>query len=275
MFNMIAGFKSGTAEQAMLLPHKLGVSWPGIVKVGGTMSVYQPPFETGRKVESFVPGTMRPGVAVNEPVAPRRRNGLYRRGLKRALDVTLIALAAPMVVPLVAALAFAVSRDGGKPFYSQMRVGKDGRHFRMWKLRSMVTDADARMAGYLASNPEARAEWDSTQKLRNDPRVTRLGKMLRKTSMDELPQLWNVFVGDMSLVGPRPMMPNQQPMYPGTAYYALRPGITGFWQTAGRHRTTFQARAEFDAAYDANLGFGTDLQILLRTVSVVAAGSGC
>ena len=104
---------------------------------------------------------------------------------------------------------------GGRPFYSQVRVGKGGKPFRMWKLRSMVNDADARMETYLAENPDARAEWDSTQKLRNDPRVTRFGQFLRRSSLDELPQLWNVLKGDMSLVGPRPMMLNQQSLYPG------------------------------------------------------------
>lgn len=240
------------------------------------MTLNYPRFEPGPKYVVSLPQALRPGQAVNDPWAPsQRRAGLYRKGLKRAMDVALVTMAAPIVAPLVAALALAVSRDGGRPFYSQLRVGKDGRQFRMWKLRSMVVDADTRMAGYLASNPAARAEWDATQKLRNDPRVTRLGTILRKTSLDELPQLWNVLVGDMSLVGPRPMMPCQQELYPGVAYYALRPGITGFWQTAGRHRTTFQARAEYDAAYEAELGFTTDVRILMRTVKVVANASGC
>jgi exopolysaccharide production protein ExoY len=202
------------------------------------------------------------------------KGGMYRRGFKRLLDVTAIALAGPVVVPMVAALAVMVARDGGSPFYTQLRVGKDGKIFRMWKLRSMVTDADARMEGYLASNPEARAEWDKTQKLKNDPRITPFGQFLRRSSLDELPQLWNVLKGDMSLVGPRPMMPNQQSMYPGTAYYKLRPGITGYWQTAGRNKTTFEARAEFDAAYEADVSLKADLSILMRTVSVVLKGTG-
>ncbi|WP_149142006.1 sugar transferase [Gemmobacter caeruleus] len=206
------------------------------------------------------------------PVAPQ---GFYRRYIKRALDVTAIVLAAPFVVPLVATLAFAVSRDGSKPFYSQQRVGRHGRAFRMWKLRSMVPDADERMEQYLAENPAARAEWDETQKLKNDPRVTPFGRFLRKSSLDELPQLWNVFTGDMSLVGPRPMMLNQQALYPGMAYYALRPGITGYWQTAGRNRTTFEARADYDAEYEAGLSLATDLNILVRTVGVVMNGTGC
>ncbi len=204
-----------------------------------------------------------------------QRPGLYRNFFKRALDVTAILLAAPIVLPLVGALAFAVSRDGSKPFYSQQRVGRHGRSFRMWKLRSMVPDADERMEAYLASDPAARAEWDETQKLKNDPRVTPFGRLLRKSSLDELPQLWNVFIGDMSLVGPRPMMLNQQALYPGMAYYALRPGITGYWQTAGRNRTTFEARAEYDGVYEENLTFGTDMGILVRTVGVVVNGTGC
>ncbi|MFZ1471111.1 MAG: sugar transferase [Paracoccaceae bacterium] len=201
--------------------------------------------------------------------------GFYRRGIKRLLDIAAIVAAMPVVVPMIAALAILVARQGGRPFYCQVRVGKSGKPFRMWKLRSMVNDADARMEAYLAENPAARAEWDSTQKLQNDPRVTSFGQFLRRSSLDELPQLWNVLTGDMSLVGPRPMMLNQQSMYPGTAYYKLRPGITGYWQTAGRNKTTFEARAEFDTDYEADLTLATDLRILARTVNVVLKGTGC
>ena len=201
--------------------------------------------------------------------------GLYRNMFKRALDVTAILLAAPVIVPVVLGLAAAVSLDGGKPFYSQLRVGKGGKPFRMWKLRSMVRDADIQLQSLLERDPAARAEWDTTQKLRKDPRITEFGKYLRRSSLDELPQLWNVFVGDMSLVGPRPMMLDQTAIYPGTAYYALRPGITGYWQTAGRNRTTFHARAEYDSVYEEGLAFTTDLRILCRTVNVVLDGTGC
>ena len=204
---------------------------------------------------------------------PRRR-GLYRNFFKRVFDVTAIVLAAPVVVPLVVTLAVMVARDGGKPFYSQMRVGKGGRRFRMWKLRSMVCDADERMEDYLAAHPEARLEWDTTQKLRDDPRITRVGKILRQTSLDELPQLWNVLIGEMSLVGPRPIMLSQQSIYPGVAYYLLRPGCTGYWQTAGRNRTTFEARAGYDTAYEESLSLPTDLKILFGTVGVMMKGTG-
>ena len=224
----------------------------------------------------FNAGFGLPGDAnVQAALALPHRPGAYRNFFNRVFDVTAIAMAAPVVVPVVAALALMVARDGGKPFYSQMRVGKGGKRFRMWKLRSMVCDADERMEDYLAAHPEARLEWDSTQKLRDDPRITRTGKILRQTSLDELPQLWNVLMGEMSLVGPRPIMLSQQVIYPGVAYYLLRPGCTGLWQTAGRNRTTFEARAEYDDAYEANLSLGTDVRILLDTVGVMLRGTGC
>lgn len=211
---------------------------------------------------------------VQAALAMPRRRGVYRNFFKRVFDMTAILLAAPVVVPVVAALAISVARDGGKPFYSQMRVGKDGKRFRMWKLRTMVCDAAERMEEYLASHPEARLEWDETQKLKHDPRITRTGKILRKTSLDELPQLWNVFKGEMSLVGPRPIMVSQQAIYPGVAYYALRPGCTGLWQTAGRNRTAFSARAEYDSAYEEDLTLANDLKILFATVGVMVQGTG-
>jgi lipopolysaccharide/colanic/teichoic acid biosynthesis glycosyltransferase len=214
-------------------------------------------------------------INVQAALALPPRRGLYRKLFKRVFDVTTIVLAAPVVVPVVAALAILVARDGGKPLYSQMRVGKGGKRFRMWKLRSMVCDADERMEDYLAAHPEARLEWDLTQKLKDDPRITRIGKVLRQTSLDELPQLWNVLLGEMSLVGPRPIMLSQQSIYPGVAYYLLRPGCTGFWQTAGRNRTTFEARADYDTAYERNLSLMTDLKILVGTVGVMMKGTGC
>ena len=208
------------------------------------------------------------------PPDPARRPGLYRNLFKRAFDVAAVTLALPVVAPLILGLALAVRRDGGPAFYTQLRVGKGGRHFRMWKLRSMVADADARMAAYLDANPDAKREWNVTQKLKADPRITGFGAFLRRSSLDELPQLINVLTGDMSLVGPRPMMLNQQAIYPGQAYFALRPGITGHWQTAGRNATAFEARADYDTAYDADLSLKTDLRILARTVGVVMRCTG-
>lgn len=201
-------------------------------------------------------------------------SSIYRNAGKRALDLTLVLAAAPFVLLLIAILAMIVACDRSNPFYSQDRVGLAGRTFRLWKLRSMVPDADAVLASYLAANEEARKEWDLTQKLRNDPRITPFGRFLRRSSLDELPQLFNVLRGDMSLVGPRPMMVEQKSMYPGTEYFLLRPGLTGLWQVSERNGTTFAARASYDAEYNATLSLATDVQTLRRTASVVLRGTG-
>jgi lipopolysaccharide/colanic/teichoic acid biosynthesis glycosyltransferase len=203
------------------------------------------------------------------------RRGIYRNAVKRPLDILLVLLGAPFVVPLVLVLAFFIALDGGRPFYHQDRVGKGGRNYRMWKLRSMEVGADEKLAAYLNGNPSARAEWDHSQKLRCDPRITRLGHILRRSSLDELPQLWNVLRGDMSLVGPRPMMPSQSVLYPGEAYFALRPGITGLWQVSARNESGFAARASYDSEYDRTLSFVTDVRILAATIRVVTRGTGC
>lgn len=200
---------------------------------------------------------------------------LYRGFGKRLLDITLVLIAAPVVLPVVLLCALMVSRDGGQPFYSQERVGRNGRIYTMWKLRSMVPNAKARLEAYLEANPEARDEWDSKQKLAKDPRITRVGRLLRKTSLDELPQLWNVLRGDMSLVGPRPMMPEQKKCYPGVDYYDLLPGITGSWQVSARNESTFAERAFFDTDYKRKLSLKEDVRILSATVRVVLRATGC
>ncbi len=138
----------------------------------------------------------------------------------------------------------------------------------------MVPNAHEHLEAYLNANPAARVEWDATQKLKNDPRITKVGRILRKTSLDELPQLFNVIKGDMSLVGPRPMMCSQRDLYPGSAYFKMRPGITGTWQVSDRNDSEFQSRAGFDNGYERNLSFGTDLSILLKTIGVVVRGTG-
>lgn len=200
--------------------------------------------------------------------------GFYRRRVKRWIDLALILLAAPFVLPLVLLLALLVRSDGGPAFYTQDRVGRGGKIFRLYKLRSMVTDADARLAAHLAADPAMRAEWAESQKLKNDPRITAVGRFLRKTSLDELPQLWNVFKGDMSLVGPRPMMPQQRPLYPGRAYYRMRPGLTGPWQVSDRNAGSFAGRAEYDTDYLHRMSPLTDLTILFLTFWVVLRGTG-
>ncbi|WP_370741275.1 sugar transferase [Thalassovita mangrovi] len=199
---------------------------------------------------------------------------LYRSIGKRALDLVLVFLMAPSVLLVVAVLAACVALDGKSPFYAQNRVGRDGRVFRMWKLRSMIHNAEEALEQHLQQNPEARREWDRDQKLSNDPRITRFGRFIRRTSLDELPQLWNVAKGEMSLVGPRPMMCEQRAMYPGSEYYDMRPGITGYWQTSVRNESSFSERAGFDTAYHRDQSLTTDIKLILATVSVVLAATG-
>jgi lipopolysaccharide/colanic/teichoic acid biosynthesis glycosyltransferase len=222
------------------------------------------------ELDTGLAGSSFPGQAAAGP----RPKGLYRGYLKRTLDILLVLMAAPFVLPVVLLLGLLISRDGGSAFYCQDRIGLGGRTFRLWKLRSMVVDADQKLEAYLASDPAARAEWDQHQKLKQDPRITAVGRLIRKASLDELPQLWNVLVGDMSLVGPRPMMPFQRALYPGRDYYKLRPGLTGFWQISDRNHTTFAARAAYDTQYRRRLSLATDLYVMLATVWVVIRGTG-
>jgi lipopolysaccharide/colanic/teichoic acid biosynthesis glycosyltransferase len=201
-------------------------------------------------------------------------SGFYRDYLKRPADLLAVILALPVILPFMAILAFLISLDGYSPFFRQERIGKDGRRFVMWKFRTMVPDAEKILNRHLDSDAKARREWGTKQKLSSDPRVTRVGKVLRRTSLDELPQLFNVFKGDMSLIGPRPMMPCQQALYPGHAYYCLRPGMTGSWQVSERHLSDFSERAMYDDAYDAELSMTTDAGILVKTIAVVFRGTG-
>ncbi len=206
--------------------------------------------------------------------APKGAQSIYARFIKPLVDKLLVLLAAPFIVPLVLIIGLIIRRDGGPAFYSQPRMGKDGSVFTCWKLRTMVVDADAKLEEYLSQNPEARAEWDRDQKLKDDPRITRFGNFLRASSIDELPQLWCVLKGDMSLVGPRPFMLNQKELYPGTDYYLVRPGLTGFWQVGDRNETTFAERAEFDDRYAQEVSLGTDTVLLWKTVGVVLRATG-
>lgn len=211
------------------------------------------------------------------PVTSKQANvsgGIYRHAFKRVIDVAAVLASLPFVLPFLTLIGIIISTDGHSPLFRQERVGKDGRRFIMWKFRSMVPDAESMLERHLAADESARREWDSKQKLSVDPRVTRIGRLLRRTSLDELPQILNVLRGDMSLIGPRPMMPCQQALYPGEAYYQMRPGMTGSWQVSARHTSDFSERAMFDDAYHRELSFLNDLRILRDTVLVVCRGTG-
>ena len=199
------------------------------------------------------------------------------RTLKRAFDVVAVLVGGLAILPALLAVAAWIRLDSpGPALYRQRRVGLGGRAFHVWKFRSMVRDADARLADLLARDPGARAEWDASQKLVDDPRITRVGRLLRRTSLDELPQLWNVLVGDMSLIGPRPIVDAEIAKY-GEAfelYTQVRPGMTGAWQVSGRSDTSYAYRVDLDAGYVRNWSMWLDIEILLRTVSVVLRREG-
>ena len=194
--------------------------------------------------------------------------------MKRIFDLAAVVVALPVVFPFMMLLSIMIASDGHSPFFRQERVGKDGRRFTMWKFRTMVPDAEVLLERHLDADDAARSEWDTKQKLSVDPRVTRIGMLLRRTSLDELPQIFNVLRGEMSLIGPRPMMPCQQALYPGRSYYNLRPGMTGSWQVSERHTSDFAERASYDDRYDEELTLLNDIRILVETAAVVLRGTG-
>ncbi|MDR9392596.1 MAG: undecaprenyl-phosphate galactose phosphotransferase WbaP, partial [Trueperaceae bacterium] len=199
------------------------------------------------------------------------------RALKRTFDVVATTLGGLLITPLLLALALLVRTSGPGPIlYGQRRIGRHGRPFTIWKFRTMVPNADAILETHLRNHPHLRAEWDADHKLRNDPRITPVGALLRRTSLDELPQLWNVLTGDMSLVGPRPITDDERPKY-GDAfalYARVRPGITGVWQVSGRNDTTYEERVTLDAHYVRNWNVWIDLVTLWKTVDVVLNDEG-
>ncbi|WP_417275715.1 sugar transferase [Celeribacter halophilus] len=201
----------------------------------------------------------------------------YRVIGKRSFDVLFLLLVLPFVLPVILILAVCVKLDGGPAFYAQRRVGRNGKIFQFYKLRSMRVNADEFLVKLCQENPEIAAEWETYQKLRHDPRITKVGHFIRKTSLDELPQLLNIFKGDMSFVGPRPFMPSQQALYEaakGSAYFKMRPGLTGPWQVSGRGESSFAARVRYDDFYHRKLSFMMDLALILRTFSVVLKSTG-
>ena len=205
-----------------------------------------------------------------------RRVEQYRDGPKRALDIIGVLILAPIAVPIVAALWGLARIDGGSGFFGHKRVGKDGREFTCWKIRTMVPDASIRLQSHLIMYPHAAKEWEQFYKLSNDPRVTWCGRFLRRSSLDELPQLWNVLRGEMSLVGPRPVPRHEFSEYFGFewAYVTMRPGITGVWQVSGRHGVSYRERIRMDVGYVLRASLGGDLRLLWQTIGAVLLRTG-
>jgi Undecaprenyl-phosphate galactose phosphotransferase WbaP len=208
------------------------------------------------------------------------RNNLLLAGsriAKRAIDLAFCLALLPLVLPLMAIIAILIGLESGFPvFYSQKRLGQDGRTFHIWKFRTMVRNAAEVLERSLANSPELKKEWAENQKLRNDPRITRIGKALRKASLDELPQLWNIVKGEMSLVGPRPIVHDEIAKYKEAypLYTKTIPGLTGLWQVSGRNHTTYTERITYDSYYVRNWSFWMDIYLLARTVTVVLTGDG-
>jgi lipopolysaccharide/colanic/teichoic acid biosynthesis glycosyltransferase len=213
---------------------------------------------------------------------PRRTRSQSRRfSLDQSLTVTMnlvVALLALLfLAPVMIAVAVAVfAQDGGPVLFAHRRIGRGGRHFYCLKFRTMAVDAEQRLASLLAADPRARAEWERDHKLRDDPRVTRLGVFLRKSSLDELPQLFNVLRGEMSLVGPRPIVDAEVAKYGRRfrTYCAVKPGITGLWQVSGRNDTSYRTRVALDCVYARERNVLLDGYIILSTVPAVLTRRG-
>lgn len=207
----------------------------------------------------------------------QRLLGAWSRGVKRFFDLFLSIVGGLIISPFMLLIGILVKIDSPGPmFYGHHRLGKDGVPFKAWKFRSMVTDGDEVLAKLLASDPAAKAEWEASYKLKNDPRVTRMGRFLRKTSLDELPQIWNVIRGEMSLVGPRPIIEDEIPKY-GHHYKlfsSVKPGMAGLWQVSGRSDTNYEERVALDIYYIQSWSLWMDLYILFKLPHEIFAGDG-
>jgi exopolysaccharide production protein ExoY len=214
------------------------------------------------------------GVAAAEVAPAGHTPGL---AAQRAADLFVAVIAAVALAPLMLTLALMIwLSDGGPALYAHVRVGRMGQLFRCWKFRSMVADADRILAEHLAADPQARTEWDAGHKLRLDPRITPFGRFLRASSLDELPQLWNVLVGEMSIVGPRPIVIEEIERYQSnfSDYCACRPGITGLWQISGRNDVSYDERVALDTRYAQSRSLLLDLQIIVSTIPAVLTRRG-
>jgi Undecaprenyl-phosphate galactose phosphotransferase WbaP len=224
-------------------------------------------------------GTDMSFIFSHEVMILRVSNNLAKRTsrfLKRTFDIIGAGSIVILLSPILAILAYLVAKDGGNAIYGHERIGRDGVKFKCLKFRSMVTNSQEVLQQLLENDPEARAEWDKDFKLKNDPRITRVGKFIRKTSLDELPQLFNVLKGEMSLVGPRPVIEKELERYAGDRDYYLmaKPGMTGLWQVSGRNDVDYDTRVYFDAWYVKNWSLWNDIAILFKTINVVLKRDG-
>lgn len=214
-------------------------------------------------------------IQINKQRTALARN-IFGLSIKTAIDYIGSLFGLVIASPLYLFLIYKVRKDGGPAFYSQTRIGKDGKAFKCWKFRSMRVDSQEILAELLANDPKAREEYQQTFKLKNDPRITKIGHILRKYSLDELPQLWNVLRGEMSLIGPRPVVEDERKHYGAlwSDYLSVKPGLTGLWQVSGRNDVSYAQRVEMDSDYVRNWSLMRDIIILFKTFSVVLNGRG-
>ncbi|MEH0876419.1 undecaprenyl-phosphate galactose phosphotransferase WbaP [Pectobacterium cacticida] len=224
-------------------------------------------------------GTDMSFIFSHEVMILRVSNNLAKRTsrfVKRGFDIFGSLAIVIILSPVLITLFYLVSKDGGNAIYGHERIGRNGKKFKCLKFRSMVKNSQAVLRELLENNPEARAEWEKDFKLKNDPRITKVGKFIRKTSLDELPQLFNVLKGEMSLVGPRPIVDEELERYAGEIDYYLmaKPGMTGLWQVSGRNDVDYDTRVYFDSWYVKNWSLWNDIAILFKTINVVLKRSG-
>ena len=223
--------------------------------------------------------------AINEIVLENdtinnKKIGIYiEKGIKRTFDIFVGLIGTIFLIPLTIGIYIAkkiLKEDNGPIFYDQLRIGKNGKHFKLYKYRSMIVGADEILKEYLKNNEEARIEFEENQKLKNDPRITKLGKILRKTSLDEFPQFINILKGDMSLVGPRPIVDREVKLFGDKmkTVHSVRPGLTGYWAANGRSDTTYEQRVEMEAYYAENFSLLLDIKIIFKTIKSVIKKEG-
>lgn len=200
-------------------------------------------------------------------------------GIKRLIDITGAIIGIALLIPttiLIYIVSIFLKENDGQLFYTQKRIGKNGKYFKLYKFRSMCKDADDKLAKYLAENEEMRKEFRETQKLQNDPRITKIGNFLRKTSIDELPQMINILKGDMSFIGPRPIVDGEIDKYENNKekFLSVKPGLTGYWQVNGRSTTTYEERMKLELYYVNNQSLWLDVKIFFKTFVTVLKKEG-
>jgi undecaprenyl-phosphate galactose phosphotransferase len=253
-----------------------GVPAPQTEKRDESLAFPQPNPEESDLILAREPSPYSPR-ETGRPRSGRQKGGVPREGVMRAVDVVLSGVMLIFLLPALVVIAVCIYLiDPGPVIFAHRRVGKDGKTFHCYKFRSMFVGAEERLEALLANDPTLRAQWTRDQKLDRDPRITRIGGVLRVTSLDELPQLVNVLRGEMSLVGPRPIVPNEVPRYGRfiASYYSVKPGLTGLWQVTGRSNTTYRRRVATDVYYARTKSLALDARILLATVPAVVVGRG-